>query len=186
MWTAAFDCSILTPVKLQTLQAYTNKIYGLAFSPDAQMLAASTYSRGIQLWNMSTCSLLATLTGHRDSILCVAFSPDGKLLASGSTDNTTKIWDVATRRELATLAGIDMPVIQLAFAPVGQTLAVASDNSLIKLWSMTTFRELAALDPETKAGACFMAFSPDGQTFVAGQYKNSVIHFWRAPRQSLH
>ncbi len=65
----------------------------VAFSPDGNTIASSSYDNTIKLWNLDGKELL-TLTGHSNAIWSVAFSPDGKTIASGSYDNTIKLWDL--------------------------------------------------------------------------------------------
>ena len=71
----------------------------LAFSPDGQALAASSYGGSVRSWTCRPCwktagrvPATATLSGHDELALGLAFSPDGKLLASGAQDGTARLW----------------------------------------------------------------------------------------------
>ncbi|MFX0066213.1 MAG: serine hydrolase [Candidatus Hermodarchaeota archaeon] len=46
----------------------------------------------IQLWNITSGTLVDTLVGHKHIIDSIAFSPDGTILASASWDWTIKLW----------------------------------------------------------------------------------------------
>ena len=67
----------------------------MAFSPDSQTLASSSYDRTIKLWYLQSGQLLHTLAGHNKTVWSVAFSPDGQTLASGSANETIKLWSMS-------------------------------------------------------------------------------------------
>jgi WD40 repeat protein len=93
---------------LSLRSARCNKgVYGLAFSPDGQLLASAGKdtefsAHYIKIWNPHTMTLVATLN-HKSwsgsALSDVAFSRDGKVLASGGSDSI-RLWDVATGTEL--------------------------------------------------------------------------------------
>jgi WD40 repeat protein len=93
---------------LSLRSARCNKgVYGLAFSPDGQLLASAgkdteLSAHYIKIWNPHTMTLVATLN-HKSwsgsALSDVAFSRDGKVLASGGSDSI-RLWDVATGTEL--------------------------------------------------------------------------------------
>src|SRR4051812_14178796 len=64
------------------IEAPTNGIACLAFSPDGKFLAAGGLDRSIRMWDSQTGKLLRTLGGHTWGISSLAFSPDGKTMVS--------------------------------------------------------------------------------------------------------
>ena len=70
----------------------------VSFSPDSQMIAASSQNV-IKLWNVSNGHLLLTLDSHEDTITSLIFSPDGKLLVSSSKDAQIKLWSLSKSRQ---------------------------------------------------------------------------------------
>jgi WD40 repeat protein len=66
---------------------------GIAFSPDASMLAV-TVGSNVLVYEVSTGNLLTTLSGHSGSAREVAFSPDGLSLVSTGEDNQLILWQV--------------------------------------------------------------------------------------------
>ncbi len=85
------------------IQAHTDWIQSVAFSPDGNILASGSHDRTIKLWDVNTGQLLRTLQGHTGWIWSVAFSPEGETIASSSQDGTIKVWDVLTSECLKTL-----------------------------------------------------------------------------------
>ena len=67
-------------------------IYGVAFSPDGQTIASSSW-KTIELWDTVTGEHIGTFTGYPGWIRAMAFSPDGKTLASGN-NGTVILWDM--------------------------------------------------------------------------------------------
>ena len=68
-------------------------IYGVAFSPDGQTIASSSWQT-VELWNTVTGEHIGTFTGHPGWNKAVVFSPDGQTLASGSSYGTVILWDM--------------------------------------------------------------------------------------------
>lgn len=109
---------------LQTIQAYTNAVCSVAFSPDGKTLATGGADQTISIWNvpiavdkLSVTSLQTTLHQHQKPVRALAFSPDGKLLASGSEDKTIWLWDLQTDRSCFQLLGHTGCVWSVAFCP---------------------------------------------------------------------
>ncbi len=119
---------------LSTLTGHTSFVWGVACSPDGQLLASGSSDRTIKLWNLTTGKELRTLTGHTSIVSSVACSPDSQTLASGSDDGTIKLWNLTTGKELRTLTGHAGWVYSVAFCPDGQTLASGSRDETIKIW----------------------------------------------------
>ena len=57
--------------ELRTIEAHTNSIPALAFSPDGKTLASGSMDQTVKLWDTAT-----------QAPQTLAFSPDGKVLAS--------------------------------------------------------------------------------------------------------
>src|SRR5207249_3561611 len=79
------------------LNAHTDHIYDLAWSPTGNQLASASYDTTVGLWNtehlaQGTVTLVAPLRGHHKPVPTVAFHPDGTVLASGSKDQTIRLW----------------------------------------------------------------------------------------------
>lgn len=90
------------------LQATSQEISLLTFSPDSKFLAGSTrttqrqnisssaVSYEIFIWDIASGALKDKLTGHSKTISTLMFSSDGKLLASAGHDHALKIWDMTS------------------------------------------------------------------------------------------
>jgi WD40 repeat protein len=151
----------------------------VAFSPDSQLVAATSRSGAVRLWDISSGRELRTLIGHPDAAYSVAFSPDGKMLASGACAQFAdlrciageiRVWQVATGREIYKLSGYGDAVTSVAFSPDGNLLLSGADT--VKLWDMRNGAEARTL-----SGAGPAIFSPDGYTIAMGA-GNENIRLW--------
>ncbi|NOH02307.1 MAG: hypothetical protein HND47_10300 [Chloroflexi bacterium] len=175
-----FDADTLA----QVLQIGTNNwIYSVAFSPDGEMLASSSWDNTIRLWRASDGSLLRTLEGHTGDVYSLDFSPDGRTLASGSFDNTIRLWRPSDGTLLQTLSGHTSYVKSVAFSPDGTVLASGSDDRSIRLWRVDNGSLLQALGGHT-GSVLSVAFSPDGTILASGSVDNTVRQ-WRVSDGSL-
>jgi WD40 repeat protein len=148
------------------------RVDGLAFSPDARLLASGSKDNTVRLWDVERAFELRKLSGHTAWIKAVAFSPDGKWLASASVDGVVKLWEVATGRELKSLSG-GGSINTVAFSSDVRLLATGNAENSIQLWNAQNGQLERTLAGHTGA-VLFVAFSPDGKLLASGARDNSV------------
>lgn len=115
------------------LSGHADFVSGLAFSPDAALLASGGVDAQVRLWDVASRREVANLTGHMEEATSVAFSPDGRTLASIGVKSMLKLWHVGSHRELMSL---EMPNLghYVGFSPDGQHLMVSlSDGGVLLL-----------------------------------------------------
>jgi len=170
---------------VQTLAGHTDRVFGIAFSPDSSLLASGSgmgpsdvSDFTVRLWDVEGGRELHVLQGHRGDVHAVAFSPDGTLLASASTDYTVRVWDVQSGEVVHTLNHRD-GLWDVAFSPDGKLLASAGVEHQVRLWDVASGRSLRSLRHDDELTA--VAFSPDGTVLASGGYDNQV-YLWGIPR----
>ncbi len=167
----------------------------LAFSPDGQALAWSTYvikdrqiaSALVRRRDLAKQQDLPPLenTAAKSPLGCLAFSPDGRTLAGADFAGNVVLWDTASGKVRAALKQEDVRRVSgLAFAPDGKTLAAAlgdrpgrdHEPGLIVLWDAATGKRRLTLTGHTNA-VLSVAFSPDGKTLASGS-SDRTVRLW--------
>ena len=159
----------------RVIQADSNALFSVAWSPDGTRLATGSAGGQVRLWDAATGGLLATLTGHTDIVRLVTWNPDGQRLASCGPDGTARIWEAGRAAELATLRVPGASAISLCWSPDGRTLAVGFSDKQVKLWEAATGTELKSL--RGKASAYALSWSHDGSK-LAGAGSGQTRLLW--------
>lgn len=119
----------------ETVLELEGRYWGLAFSPDSKLLAATLeYPGRIEIWNLERKEMVVSLLAHDEHVYCVAFHPDGSRIASGGNDNTIRLWDTATWEPVFELHGHTSYVMALDFSPDGTQLASGSGDLTVRIW----------------------------------------------------
>jgi WD40 repeat protein len=159
-------------------------ITGVVFSPDGERLAASTYKRRIQVWNLASQKSERMLISPDayELVMTVVFSPNGQLLASASYEGKVRVWQVEGGELLYTFVG---PTLEegkgfghayfdcLAWSPNGDILALAASDGTIQLLRASDGELLKKLDGHTLL-ASSVTFSPDGKMLASVSLDGSV------------
>jgi WD40 repeat protein/serine/threonine protein kinase len=149
--------------------------FGLAFSPDSQLVATTgVHGGGITLWDVRRNHPVAHLQ-HPNHANLVAFSTDGKALVTADR-RSVRIWNLAGAEEKLALSGHDGGASGVAFSPDGTLLASAGRDRMVKVWDTATGKLIQSLKgfrepPQT------VAFSPKRPLLAAGDLAG-VIHIW--------
>src|SRR5262249_18547252 len=77
---------------LLTLSGHTDRVSGIAFSPDGTRLATASWDQTAKVWDAAVGRALLTLSGHTDWVYRLAFSSDGTRLAKASGDGTVHVY----------------------------------------------------------------------------------------------
>jgi WD40 repeat protein len=76
------------------------RVWGIAWSPDGQQLAAGCEDNNLYVWRAETGLRQFTLKRHRGAIDSLGFDARGELLFTSSWDGTTRLWDARTGAHL--------------------------------------------------------------------------------------
>ena len=166
------------------LNAHTDSVNAVAFSPDGQVLASASSDKTIKLWSVAKGSLLQTLQGTA-AVNAAIFTPDGSLLITAGADSTISLWSMPGGTLLRVLQDSQGRCGNLAVSPDGTLLAFNPCGGAPTLWSIPDGTKLAVLDTTSlgniNGGGC--AISPDGQTLATGHYETTAL--WSLPAGTL-
>jgi WD40 repeat protein/serine/threonine protein kinase len=187
-----------------TLEAHTDWVTGVAFSPDGNRLATGSWDQTVKVWDWRVGQKPLLTLEHNGRVLSVAFSPDGKHLASGSgvgnqavggreQAGEVKVWDLdrteATPGRFGKVERIlKAPTSEdpdqasgingLAFSPDGKRLAAASSDKTVRVWDWRTGQTpLLTLEHDDKVLG--VAYSPDGQRLASVGW-DRLVRVWDA------
>ena len=163
------------------MDAHTDRITAVAFSPDGSTLASCSYDQIIHLWSVHTGHLKDTLVGHEQKIYDLAFTPSGDMLASASDDGTIRFWDPNTGETVNTIETFGGAVDKVAFSPSGEILVSLSRDDIIRFWDPNTGEHLKSITPQEPAHS--IAYSPDGRTLASSHARE--INLWNTETGEL-
>jgi len=157
------------------LNASSDGITALAFSPDGSLLASgSGYSeKEIRLWDLSNGKHTVDLLGHTSWITALVFTPDSKTLVSASGDQTIRLWDVLRRQQKDLLRGHQSEIYTLSVANDGSMAVSGSKDGEVCLWDLTGSHSTPAYFVAPKR-VHLAKFSPDGNTLASVNADGSV------------
>ena len=153
------------------------------FSPDGQLVAASSHDFTVGLYDADDLSLVTALKPHGSTVLDVAFSPDGRLLATSSEDWTLRVWSVAEGELIGEYDAAVGGYRSMAFAPDGSAIATVGATGEVSLIGTddgqlrSTFESLANWSSN-------LEFSRDGSLIAAGG-RDGGVSVWRVSDGSV-
>jgi WD40 repeat protein len=125
-------------------QLYKGRLpmFALVWSPDGKRIASGGGDATIQVWDVTTGSVLFTrrklvdnsISSTYNAVLALAWSPDGKRVASGGQDTTVQIWDADNGNTLFIYAKHSLFVNSVAWEPSGTRIASACSDFRVEVW----------------------------------------------------
>ncbi|CAE6483413.1 unnamed protein product [Rhizoctonia solani] len=165
------------------LVGHSTSVTCVAFSPNSNFVASSSYDTAILAWDLSgAVGTRYTLTGHSGSVHAIAFSPNTTMVASGSSDKTIRLWDTKTMQPVGQpYTGHSNRISCLALSPDGARLVSGSWDQTIRVWSVDLGGMQLAINPLLITGhsdlVTCVAFSSDGLKIISGS-ADKAIRMW--------
>jgi WD40 repeat protein len=158
-------------------QQATDRLRGLAFSPDSQTLAVASGDSTISLWSLNRRQQVQKLRGNTEWVPAIAFSPDGKWLAGGGGKDTIRLWSATTGKLVRELRGHGPGwIVGLAFSPDSRHLAASSWDRIVHQWEVSTGKKVRQVGGH-HGRINAIAFAADGRTLVSAS-RDGTVRLW--------
>ncbi|PJF44778.1 MAG: hypothetical protein CUN55_02220 [Phototrophicales bacterium] len=147
------------------MDAHTDWVRSVAFSPSAEYAASGAQDGHAIIWDMNSGEMVHDLVGHNGSVFAVEFSRDGVWLATGGSDSHVIIWDVETGQQVMDLAAEHGNVWGLDFSPNNGVLAASYEDGTVILWSLRSMEPLKTFMAHD-GRVWDVAYAPDNRRIV--------------------
>lgn len=140
---------------LRTLTG-TGYILALRFLPGDALVVAGTKEGNLELYDITTSSLVGTFPAHEGSVWSMDIATDGKSLVTGGADKTVKFWDFrVVQEEVPGHEGVTVPkmtlknthkiefsddVLAVKLSPDGKLVAASLLDNTIKVYYRDTLK----------------------------------------------
>ena len=160
---------------LFTYRGHTNRVNGVAWSPDGKRIVSGSDDYTVQVWNASNGgNVLAIDEGGL--VEAVAWSPDGLHIveAGGPPD----VRDAKTGKLIYTYRGHSLIVYAVAWSPKSLRVASAGADGTVQVWNATTGAHVLVYRGHSN-GVNGVAWSPDGKR-IASASSDTTVQVWQA------
>ena len=148
-----------------------------AISPNGRFLITGSWSKGVELWDISTGNRVRGFKGNADTTGSFAISPDGKYLATGNEDKTARLWEISSGKEIEDLTvPSSLALRALAFSPDGKYLATGSDDRTAWLWDISAVKAVRGYAGNASS-VVSIAVSPNGRYIATGN-EDDTAKLW--------
>jgi WD40 repeat protein len=161
-----------------TLDGHTGIIWGVAFSPDGQMLASVSSDKTAKIWDWRNGTLLKSLD-FPGEVSSVSFSPDGQTLAVGGVDQpqnqiqNAAIWtfSVGSWNPVHKFSEF-LNITALVYSPDGRWLIGGGSSRNVQVWQASDGASLFTLNHAHQVSKA--AISPDSSTVATATCETTV------------
>jgi WD40 repeat protein len=172
LWKVASDQS------LGTLDGHTGIVWGVALSPDGQMLASVSSDKTAKIWDWRNRTLLKSLD-FPGEVSSVSFSPDGQTLAVGGVDEpqnqiqNAAIWTFSVGSWKPILKFPEyLNITAMAYSPDGRWLVGGGTSRNVQVWQASDAASLFTFNHAHQVSK--IAISPDSSTVATATCETTV------------
>ncbi|NUM33361.1 MAG: protein kinase [Candidatus Brocadiae bacterium] len=165
--------------KLAEIPIQAEKIQGMSFSPQGDILAISDLN-SLTLWEFPGGKKIETFSHSISSSNALAFSEDGYYLA-WAEDKKIMLWD---KKNIVELQGHKSPIKTLCFRPDSKALFSAGDDTLIHSWEIPSGKKICAFK-NTITNIYRACFHPTGLFIASTEFRNPSLQIWNVQKKEV-
>jgi serine/threonine protein kinase len=110
-------------------------VWGLAFTPEGQVVAATVDGK-LRLWDPGSDEPVRVFQGHQGPVVAVTVLKGGRWALSGGADGTVRLWDLRSGQERHRFRGHKGNVRALAQDPQGRWIVSGGEDATVRLWDL--------------------------------------------------
>jgi hypothetical protein len=156
------------------------RIESISFSPDGKLLATSGGAPAqfgeVQVWELSTNSLLHSFKLSNDSLYGISFSPDSQLIAFGCADKSVRIFSVIEGKELVKFDNHSDWVFGTTFTVDGKRILTGSRDKAMKLISVANGQFIDDINKLLEGVLCIARHPTKDQIAYGGELGTPRIY----------
>ncbi len=156
-------CELANSTNRSPMPAYM--VYSVAFSPDGQWVAATSWNRALGIWSAVDGTLQASRKDLSKELMSVAFEPSGNRILFGANykDGLFR-WDFhqADATPQSVTAAVGRQVRTLALCGRDQVIVNGEWDGILRLYDYESNTHQATFQESTRTGAIHMTISRDG------------------------
>ncbi|MFC6285343.1 BTAD domain-containing putative transcriptional regulator [Nocardioides sp. GCM10027113] len=156
--------------------------FDTSLSPDGASLAVATADPvRARVVDVRSGRIRFHLRGHVANLSEVAYSPDGRWIATSSDDGTVRIVDADTGAPRHVIAESSAGVRGIAWAPDSARVAAGGWDGKVRVHELTedaASTSMVMSGASTEGGVWRLAFSPDGQRLLSGNFPVTAATVW--------
>ena len=165
------------------VDAHSDTIFGLEFSPDDKMIASCGADRFMKIFDVETGTFVRAFEGHTHHVLGVTWRADGRMIATSGADNVIKVWDARTGDQLRTIQGFNKELPSIRFVSTSDNVIVAGGDTNVLMRNAANGGNV-----RNYGGSSDFVYSvdasDDGKTIVAGG-QDGVMRIWQENGQVI-
>lgn len=169
---------------------YERQLWQARFTPCGKFLIGSGYDATIQRWRVNDDAYepLPAFTGHNGWLQCLAFTGENNQCLTADSWGRVSCWDYSsetTSDPLWTAPDVLAGWIRtIAVSTDGKLIAIGGNDSTVRILS-TADGKLIRQTVDLPHEVFSLAFHPNGESFVAGDFHGAIREFETATGEQL-
>jgi WD40 repeat protein/serine/threonine protein kinase len=164
-----------TGTSLWSVQAHSDYLWAVAFSPDGKTILSGGDDRSVHFWQSATGQPARDPLRMKERIRGLAFCPDGNSFLVADVSGA-RLHDLQTGEPRGGLAKAN--IASATLSPDGTKILAALMEGTARLWDARSGRQVGADMPHDEA-VWAAVFSPNGKNIVTGSW-DGTARIWDA------